>query len=262
MNFEQGKKDYLLLSCQTRSILLGSLLGDGSLKISGANTNATLCFRHSIKQKEYFLWKRNQIKNDLSFNFNKDIYEQLPNPKNISEFSTHKLSYRSKASLCLTFLFHLVTKKNKFCIKRKWLNMMTPLSLAIWWCDDGSLVKNTRQGVFCTEGFSLKDIQTLQKYMAKVWNIETTIYSQNKYKKDGTLRYRLWIVGTKELQKFLLLIMPFIPVPSMLYKFIILYKDSDLQQRWISEMVAHTHYSVQEIEEVIKKRKSELKFFR
>ncbi len=98
--------------------------------------------------------------------------------------------------------------------------------------------------------------------MAKVWNIKTTIYSQNKFKKDGTERYRLWIVGVNELHKFLLIIMPFIPVPSMLYKFIILYKDSDLQQRWISEMAANTSFSVQEIEAVIKKRKSELKAFR
>jgi hypothetical protein len=58
MNFsqmEQKKKDYLLLSCQTRAILLGSILGDGSLKIQKNSINACFRFRHSIKQKEYFL---------------------------------------------------------------------------------------------------------------------------------------------------------------------------------------------------------------
>ncbi len=138
---------------------------------------------------------------------------------------------------------------------------MTPLSLAIWWCDDGSLVKNTRQGVFCTEGFTLKDIETLQKYMDNVWNIKTVIYSQNKFKKDGLERYRLWIVGVEELKKFLRLIIPHIPVSPMLYKVLIIYKDPDLQQRWISEIAENSNFPIQEIEDLVRERKSQLKAF-
>jgi hypothetical protein len=263
MNFEKGKQEYLLLSCQTRAILLGSVLGDGSLRKrkNSLNRNASFWVRHSIKQKEYFLWKRDQLKKELSFNEVKDIYEQFPNPSNLIEFSTHKLCYRSKSTLSLTYFYHLVTKLHKKCIKRKWLNMMTPLSLAIWWCDDGSLVKNTRQGVFCTEGFSFKEIQVLQKYLDKVWKIKTVIYSQNKFKKDGQERYRLWIVGVSELKKFLRLIIPHIPVSSMLYKVLILYKDSDLQQRWISEIAANSKFSMRVVEDLAKKRKSEIKAF-
>jgi hypothetical protein len=118
-NFEYGKKDYLLLSCQTKAILFGSILGDGSLKIKKKCLNANFAIRHSFVQKDYFLWKRNQLKNDLSFNFDKDIYEQLPNIKNITEFSKHKLRYQSKTTSSLTYLYHLVTKNNKICIKRK-----------------------------------------------------------------------------------------------------------------------------------------------
>jgi hypothetical protein len=57
MNFEKGKQEYLLLSCQTRAILLGSVLGDGSLRKrkNSLNRNASFWVRHSIKQKEYFL---------------------------------------------------------------------------------------------------------------------------------------------------------------------------------------------------------------
>lgn len=54
---------------------------------------------------------------------------------------------------------------------------------------------------------------------------------------------------------------PHIPVYSMLYKVIILYKDSQLQQRWISEIVENSQYTLSEVEAVVQKRKSELKAF-
>ena len=47
----------------------------------------------------------------------------------------------------------------------------------------------------------------------------------------------------------------------MLYKVIILYKDSQLQQRWISEIVENSQYTLSEVEAVVQKRKSELKAF-
>lgn len=63
---EINKKEYLLLSCQTRAILLGSVLGDGSVKIAKTNKNANFQEKHSIKQKEYLMWKRDVIFQDLS----------------------------------------------------------------------------------------------------------------------------------------------------------------------------------------------------
>lgn len=257
INLEQQKKSYLLLSCRTRSVLLGSILGDGSLKINKSCINATMAFRHSIKQKEYCFWKRNQLKDDISSK--NDINEQIS--KNVNEFQKHKIRYQSRALPSLTYLFNLVTKKNKIHIKRKWLNLMDPLALMVWWLDDGSLVKNTRQGVFCTDGFLFKDVQVLQKYLKKVWKIETKIYSLKKFNKDGNERFRLWIVSIEELKKFLRIILPHIPIYSMLYKVIILYKDSDLQQRWISEIVENTKFSRQQVELLVQKRKSEYKAF-
>lgn len=262
MNLNKEKYYYSLLSCQTRSILLGSLLGDGSLKIHKGYKNARFSFRHTIKQQEYFLWKRNHIKNDLSSI--KDMWEQLPCSNNLNEWQDHKLRYQSKALPSLSYLYYLTHKGNEkgnIRIWRKWLNLMDAQSLAIWWCDDGSLVNNTKQGVFCTDGFSLKDIQVLDRYMKKVWNINTSIFPVGKEKKDGSQRYRLWIRSVNELKKFMRIIIPYIPVYSMLYKVIILYKDSQLQQRWISEIVENSQYTLSDVEALVKKRKSELKEF-
>jgi hypothetical protein len=127
MNLEFGKKEYLLLSCQTKAILFGSLLGNGSLFLRGSSVNAKFEMRHSIVQKDYFMWKRNSLKNELSFNFTdaNDISEQLSNSKNITEsfyvyvHSTHKLVYHSKVLPSLTFLYNLMKKNGRIGIKRK-----------------------------------------------------------------------------------------------------------------------------------------------
>jgi hypothetical protein len=42
------------LSETCKAIILGTLLGDGSLKIYSGYKNARLTIRHSIVQKEYF----------------------------------------------------------------------------------------------------------------------------------------------------------------------------------------------------------------
>jgi hypothetical protein len=256
------QKEFSLLSCPVKTILLGSLLGDGSLKIHSGYKNARFSFRHSIKQKEYFMWKRDQLS---SISGAKDMWEQLPSPTT-SDWQSHKLRYQSRALPALTHLYYL-TYQHKggtsggLRIWRKWLNMMNPLSLAIWWCDDGSLVKNTKQGVFCTDGFTEKDVKVLDRYMKIVWGINTSVHSVGKTKKDGTARYRLWIRSPNELKRPPRAIIPYIPVSSMLYKVVMLYKDSELQQRWISEIVNGSRFSLNEIENIVATRKSELKAF-
>ena len=140
--------------------------------------------------------------------------------------------------------------------------MMDAKALAVWWCDDGSLVANTKQGVFCTDGFTLKDVQIIDRYMKKVWNVSTQIFPVGKQKKDGTQRYRLWIRSVTELKKFLTIILPHVPF-CMLYKCLVLYKDSEFQQRWISEMIHYSQgtYTEEDIRILENQRKNELAAF-
>ena len=50
------------LSKNVRDIILGSLLGDGSLAINPKYKSPRFSFRHSTKQKEYFFWKVEMLK--------------------------------------------------------------------------------------------------------------------------------------------------------------------------------------------------------
>jgi hypothetical protein len=219
------------LSDSCVSIILGSILGDGSLKIHKKYKNARFKFRHSITQKDYFEWKVSMLKQISSEN---SVIIQKPDG-----FSTNqKLLYQSRALESLTTIYSRTYSHNTIEIKRSWLNHLTPLSLAIWWLDDGSLISNKRKGVLCTDGFSKDFVEILSKYLFVVWGITARVASvsgKNRKLSKQTEYYRLWF-STTELKKFLRIILPYIPTQSCLSKVMITYKDLELQQRWISEV--------------------------
>ena len=243
------------LSKNVRDIILGSLLGDGSLAINPKYKNPRFSFRHSIKQKEYFFWKVEMLK-EIS---GESCYWLQGSGKKPDGWGTAKYRFQSKTLSSLTEIYNLTHKRvsgTKVCIIRKWLNQLSPLSLAIWWQDDGSLVSDSRQGVICTDGFSLEEVEIIHQYFKKVLNIETKIGRVSNQEK-----YRIWIRSSEELKKFLRIIIPHVYVKSMLYKILLTYKDSQIQERWISELEQIGNFSKQELEKALFDKKSKSKQF-
>lgn len=242
------------LSDRCKEIVLGSVLGDGSLKIQKPYKNARFSFRHSVQQQDYFFWKVQQLK---EISGEKCWWKQAPNG-----YGGEMLRYQSLALENLTELYRLTHEHNQIVIRRRWLNQLSLLSLAVWWLDDGSLIGNGKRGVFCTDSFSYDKQKILAQYLLKVWNVKVAIAKitrerNNKY----TEYYRLWIRSSEELKKFLRIILPYIPVAAMLPKVLILYKDSQLQQRWISEVSGKTTFSREEIEKYLLLKRARYKRF-
>nr|AIT93542.1 putative LAGLIDADG homing endonuclease [Prasiolopsis sp. SAG 84.81] len=213
------------------SIILGSILGDGSLKIHKNYKNARFKFRHSVIQREYFEWKVSALKEISSGNC---IVVQ----KQDGFSKNQKLLYQSRALESLTTIYNVTSSHNNLDIKRSWLNHLTPLSLAIWWLDDGSLVSNRRKGVLCTDNFTEKSVNILSQYLFVVWGVSTRVTSISSNNREFATKakyFRIWF-STTQLKKFLRIILPYIPTKSCVPKVLILYKDLDLQQRWISEV--------------------------
>src|SRR3989344_7929329 len=161
------KKNTSFWSDQCKKIVLGSILGDGSLKIQKPYKNARFSFRHSVQQQEYFFWKVEQLK---EISGEKCWWKQEPNG-----YGGEMFRYQSVALRGLTELYQLTHKHDRLIIKRRWLNQLTPLSLAVWWLDDGSLIGNGKRGVLCTDSFSLGEQKIIARYLLKVWGIKTTI---------------------------------------------------------------------------------------
>lgn len=245
-------KSFLSKNCE--EVILGSLLGDGSLRVHEPYKNVRFSFRHSINQKEYFFWKIKQLK---EISGESSIWQQKKDG-----FGGEKLRYQSLALEPLTELYRLTHKNNRLIIRRKWLNKLTPLSLLIWWLDDGSLIGNGKRGVICTDSFSLEEQKVLARYLLKVWSVKTAIGKISRESKGRRVEYyRLWIRSSKELMKFLQIILPELKVSSMLPKVILLYKNSELQQRWISEIIEKTKFSRKVVEKYLVEKQQRYKRF-
>ena len=247
---------YVPLSDQAKQVILGAILGDGSLKIQNKYSNAGLQIRHSEVQKEYLLWKAEMLK---EIGGDRSISVQEPDGYS----KNRKWRFVSKRLPALTELHHLTYQHNKLRIRRKWLNQMTPLSLAVWWCDDGSLIGyGGRKGVFCTDGFDEASVRILARYLGVVWNIRTIVAPVGP-KRDGKQEkyWRIWIRSQEELKKFLRIILPHVP-QSMLKKTILLYKDSQFQQRWISEVVQLSNFPLSVVMAEYEKKKARWNAYR
>jgi hypothetical protein len=82
---------------------------------------------------------------------------------------------------------------------------LSPLSLAVWYMDDGALNEGKR-AILSTESFSRGDREKIKNLFIKDFSINPS------FKKQGKM-----IIGTNDSKKFFSIIKPFI-IPSMQYK--------------------------------------------
>ena len=125
------------LSTKEQAIIIGMILGDGYLQKTGIK-NARLRLEHSVKQQEYIFWK---IKLLPRFFQGKPKYLKRTHPKTkrVYEYLRHQ-SNSSPLLGKLRKIFYSVEDKKTIPENLKSL-ARHPLSLAIWYLDDGYLSK-------------------------------------------------------------------------------------------------------------------------
>lgn len=183
------------LSQTQLSVIIGSLLGDGYLRIILGRQNAFLEINHSIKQKEYVDWKYEVLK---------DITVGEPKERKIDNIRTAYRFY-TKQHPELTKLYDQFYQNRKKIIPN---NLdLTELSLAVWFMDDGS--KCRKSDVYLnTQQFDLIDQNKLLRIINK-FGLEARLNKDKKYNRIRFIK--------SSLKKFEGLIEKHI-IPSMKYK--------------------------------------------
>ena len=144
------------LTNEQKSLIIGSILGDGYIRQLPGRADAFLEINHSNKAQQYVDYKYNILKN---------ICESEPKERYTDELKTKK-AYRffTKQNKEITILYNQFYKNNKKIIPRDLeLNAMI---VAIWYMDDGSKTQNKLNKAniniyLNTQQFSLND----QKYL-------------------------------------------------------------------------------------------------
>jgi len=180
-----------------RSIIIGSLLGDGYMRIIPGRSNAFLEINHSIKAREYVDYKYESLKR---------LCESAPKERASNE---GRVAYRffTKQNKELTDLYNIFYKNNKKIIPKDLV--LDPIILAIWYMDDGSKCRD-HDIYLNTQQFSINDQKILLNKLREL-NINARLNKDKKY-------FRIRILKTS-IKTFMRIISPYV-FKSMYYKLV------------------------------------------
>lgn len=199
---EIRKLKQVSFSSKQKALIEGCLLGDGCLTTSwGANSNYRFMITHSIKQQEYILWKYEQLKPFV-----------LTPPRLYKP--TQALSFRTISHPMLTMLRQSFYPNDKkilpdtiTCI------LQNPLSLAVWFMDDGNAIVRSGKIVgyhLNTQSFSLTENRLLVELLKELYGINANVErNRNSY------RVAIW---QKDSRKIFRSIVKRYMLPLMRYK--------------------------------------------
>lgn len=179
------------------AILVGGLLGDGTLRKQGTRTNALLEVNHSYKFKDYVDWKYHYF----------DQYVLTP-PKS-RRGNGQRIAYRftTQSLPIFTQYFKWFYREGKKHIPRN--IELDPFSLAVWYMDDGS--KSREACYLNTQQFTVGEQRFLQDYLNRKFRIDSALNRDKDY-----FRLRISISNTKRLMQ---IIRPYV-IPRFQYKLV------------------------------------------
>lgn len=119
------------LSAIQKDILVGTILGDAYLQKTGEK-NARLRLEHGADQKEYLFWK---VTNLQQFFQGKPKYLERVHP--ITKRRYRYWRHQSQSTPYFGKLQKIFYQNGKKIIPEKIIRLLTPLSLAVWYMDDG-----------------------------------------------------------------------------------------------------------------------------
>lgn len=190
---------------QQQAVVIGSLLGDSFLQKTGKN-NARLRLEHSLKQKEYLLWKCKILSN---FFQNKPVILERKN--SVFGKTYQYIRNQSYSGLELGKLHKLFYKDNVKVIPNNISKLMTdPLSIAVWFMDDGYYYQRDKIAYIYLPKYDAESITNLLDVLKNNFNLVPVL----RIKKRGEYVFTFSVEQTQNLMK---LIKPFI-IASMQYK--------------------------------------------
>ena len=192
-----------MISLREKEIILGTILGDAYIGM--LKTNARLEIGHSEKQKDYVFWKHKELSRFVSA---KPHRVEIFDPRYKKTYT--RWSFNTRVNNIFTQFHNFFYKNKKKIIPKEIINeLKSPLSLAVWFMDDGGR-RNDCYGLFLNTLSFTKEEQEILRNCLKV---NFSLNSRIHWVKDG---YRLYI-PSKDAKHFCELVYPFL-IPSMYYK--------------------------------------------
>jgi hypothetical protein len=201
-------KASLSLTPRQQELIIGSLLGDGTMRIGKGGRNANFKVEHGLVQKELVEWKYQELKTlvftgpRLSFRY-RENGEKYP-----KSWWFRTIRHPEITAIYDQFYIGERYRTGKKIIPSSINKWLSPLAFATWIMDDGNYSQKSLN--ISTYSFSLEDIKILQHTLRSLYALDTGYYRD----RDKGYRMRL---NRKETEKCIQIISPHI-IPSMVYK--------------------------------------------
>lgn len=201
-------KRNLVLTKEQRSLIIGSLLGDGTMRIGKGAINANFKVEQGLIQKEYVQWKYSILRS-LVFTEPKISFRYYPDgQKYPKSWWFRTIRHPIFTEIYQRFYLGDGYRTGKKMVPNDIVQNLDPLALAIWIMDDGSYQKGKID--ISTYSFSKSEIELLAKSLADRYSISSKYYRD----RDNGLRMYFDKSNTIKLTR---IITPLL-IPSMLYK--------------------------------------------
>ena len=192
------------------SVIIGSLLGDSDLEKRKKGIGTRIIFEKCNRNIEYLMWFHNFFASRGYCSTNKPKLNTRIKKGNKVFYHYRVSSYTYTSLNWLHEIFYINNGKSYVkVISNNLYNFLTPLSLAIWFMDDGSKSNNTVR--IATNNFTHDECIFLCKLLKNKYNLNIT--AQNRGKDRGYILY----IMVDSYHSFVSIIEPHI-LPSMLYK--------------------------------------------
>jgi len=201
---EEYKKTLKLSELQ-KQVLVGTLLGDGCLETRNRGRTYRLKVEHSISQKDYVNWKCQVFK---SFTLSEPrIHKRMSYGLVRDNYCFQTLSHGS-----FRFYGQQFYRDGKKIMPKIISKLLTPLALAVWFMDDGSIKSKQHKAlVIHSQSFNKQDLELIRGVLEVKYKIKSAL----RKRKDGS-GFVIYLLS-ETIDIFIALVEPYI-LSSMKYK--------------------------------------------
>jgi hypothetical protein len=178
-----------------KSVIIGTILGDGYLRIVPGRQNAFLEVNHALSQREYVMWKYEVLT---------EVRAGVPKVRHGNE-NRKAIRFHTKQSAELTEIHKAFYVKGIKVIPSDF--KLNALMLSVWYMDDGSRCRAS-DVYLNTQQFDLKSQQILLSALSEL-GLYATLNKDKEYQRIRFLK--------ESIPRLFELMKPYI-IPSMQYK--------------------------------------------